>query len=197
MPRRAGVCHACCTCAPSFPPQWQRFHRTTRQSCNLFELRDLVTGFTQNISNTVSSIEAVQTSINTMQAEIDAAAVEANVAAFQQNVSLRLALAALERQIDQAFNAADTPCIPYVEFTNANGACVQLNRTCDAYDHPHYERVSRRLRPHLCGTCQPSPASPCGAPPPPFSISPPSISPPQLEPPFPERATIAHPQYAC
>jgi hypothetical protein len=104
------------------------FHRTTRQSCNLFELRDLVNGFTQNISNTVASIGAVQ-------AELDASTVEADLATFRTNMSLRLA--ALERQIEA--NAGETPCIPYVEYTNANGDCIQLNRTCDMYPIPHYE----------------------------------------------------------
>jgi hypothetical protein len=111
------------------------FHRTTRQSCNLFELRDLVNGFTANISATRTSIEGVETTISEMETADELR--DSAIRLAQESITR---LEQWQQQQDQS-----TPCVPYVEYEAANGACIQLNRTCDAYaadiHGAHYERA--------------------------------------------------------
>lgn len=99
------------------------FHRTTRQSLNLYEMRDQVTGFAGDISTAVVSMQAMQATMENMTGRI----------------------AGLEHQI-AAQDEASTPCIPYVEYTASNGACVQLNRTCEAYNTANLYESARPTR---------------------------------------------------
>ena len=100
--------------------------------------------FTANISATRTSIEGVETTIGEMETTIG----EMETADERQDSAIRLAQEAITRlEQRQQRQEQSTPCVPYVENENlANGACIQLNRTCNAYataiHGAHYERVS-------------------------------------------------------
>ena len=109
------------------------FHRTTRQSLNLYGLQDTVSSY----GDAISTITASMTDMGTdgVARDEDIASLRAALVGLSQNQTLQAA------QLAAIAAAQVAPCIPYVEFTNEAGACVQLNRTCDTYRVPHYERA--------------------------------------------------------
>ena len=113
------------------------FHRTSRQSLNLYDLRDEVDGFADSISAITVAIGAVQSTVQVMgtagEAQDDAmAGVRAAIAGLAQNVSLNFATVThqLGQQASQiaAASAAGsaTPCIPCESRQTSTCACMQV-----------------------------------------------------------------------
>jgi hypothetical protein len=127
------------------------FHRTTRQSLNLYALRDQVASFSGSISTTSSSIVEIENSIEVMASDggeqlSTITAVSTSVATLQRSLSTSVGL--LEAAISSSTSAANAndgyTCVPGLEFDAGNGVCQYLNYTCDTYPE-HYQR-SRETR---------------------------------------------------
>ena len=135
------------------------FHRTSRQSLNLYELRDQVNGFADAISTATASIAglltdsgaqaaattALETRVATMQqsmtTSVTALTAQISAAASQQEAVAAQMSTAASQQVAAATATANLACVPGLEYAARNGVCRYLNLTCDTYSVEHYTRA--------------------------------------------------------
>lgn len=124
------------------------FHRTTRQSLNLYELRDQVSALTSQISANGEAVNTAQSSLvairgDSASQQSDISTITVHVDSIRRNTTMALASISTrlnELASEMTASQQATPCIPYVEYSRG-GQCTQLNYTCDMFREDLYERV--------------------------------------------------------